>query len=108
MLRQAFNALARVHSRAVTLKRLGSPDLTTACRITPSNYFRFLEGPSSSTIHGREFIIPVDSIATPFPAPIIKRTDKIIHDLYGHLAIDEVIEMVDIGGAVIAYRVRTD
>jgi len=28
-----------------------------------SNYFRFLEGPGSTTIHGREFVVPTDSLS---------------------------------------------
>ena len=201
MLREAFNMLTRLHSRPAYLKRLGSPTLYSPIRITPSNYFRFLEGPSSIVIRGREFVIPVDSIkgsetqlisfstvptsggftltygaettavisyddlaadvqtalraltglesvtvtgnfssgfvvafigvqspsllvyaldASPLNATIsiaeydgeqwetvIKRGDKIVDSL-GHLAIDEIIEMVDIGGSVMGYRVRTE
>lgn len=107
MLKQAFNAILRIHSRQVQLKRLGSPDLVTNCRVTPANYFRFLEGPSHTTIRGREFIIPVDSIETKF-SPVIKRGDKIVHDLYGSMAIDEVIEMPDIGGEIMGWRVRCE
>lgn len=185
------------------MKRLGTPDLYSPIRITPSNYFRFLEGPSATTIHGREFVVPVDTMkgtqqqvisfsaiptegkyyltynaintaefnfndsaavlqtalrlitglesvvvagahttqftvtfygvqsplaitatnvvgeeldediaisagaGVPF-SPIIKRGDKIIHDLYGHLAIDEIVEMCDIGGMVMGYRIRCE
>jgi len=203
MLRQAFNALVRLHSRPAHIKRLGTPDLYSPIRITPSNYFRFLEGPSSTTIHGREFVIPVDTIKgtqqqvisfsavptegkyyltynsintaqfnfndaasvlqaalrlisgldavvvagahtsqftitfygvqTPLAitvtevtgdevdatisvgegsgvplSPIIKRGDKIVHDLYGNLAIDEIVEMCDVGGVAMGYRVRCE
>lgn len=62
MLRSAFNALTRLHSRPAKIKRLGSPDVFSACRITPSNFFRFLRGPEYTTIHGYEFIIPIDSM----------------------------------------------
>lgn len=203
MLRQAFNALIKLHSRPVYVKRLGNPDIYSPARITPSNYFRFLEGPSSTTIHGREFVIPIDTLSgtaqqvVSFSAvptsgkyyltygvtntaefnyndaasviqaalrlisglesvvvagahtsqftitfygvqiptaitatkvtgqeldanitiaagagvqfsPRIQRGDKIIHDLYGSLAIDEVVEMCDIGGTVMGYRVRCE
>jgi len=202
VLKQAFNALIRIHSREVTLKRFGTPDLYSPARIMPSNYFRYLEGPSQTVIHGREFIIPIDSMkgtatqlisfdvvptlggfyltynaidttvflfsatasdiqialrlitgleavtvtgnftvgflvtflgvqtptaitftmdATPLDAvitiadstsvfwsPIIKRADKILDPNYGHLAIDEIVEMVDVGGAVMGYRVRCE
>lgn len=107
MLRQAFNALSRVHSRAAELKRFGTPDVTTACRITPSNYFRFLEGPSSTTIHGREFVIPLDSIVDP-PDPAIKKGDKIVDTVLGGMTIKEIIEIPDLGGAIMGYRVRAE
>lgn len=51
-----------LHSRAASIRRNGNPDSFTPCRITPSNYFRFLAGPEATTIKGREFIIPVDSL----------------------------------------------
>lgn len=203
MLKQAFNAITRIHSRPVTLVRFGSPDIYSPARATPANYFRFLEGPSSTVIRGREFVIPIDTmtgqqtqlvsfsnipttgefiltyngndttgftevstagqiqtalrllsglaavtvvgdftigltvtfigVATPLllvatrtfgdklDATItvkvsgavpwserIKRGDKIIHDIYGRCAVDEVIEMCDIGGDIMGYRVRTE
>jgi len=107
MVREAFNTLTKIHSRSVTLKRLGSPDLSTTCRITPSNYFRNLEGPSHTTIKGREFVISIDSIAVPF-TPVIKRGDKLIDTQLGSMAIDEIIEMYDFGGAIMGYRVRAE
>lgn len=107
MIRAAFNTLTKIHSRDATLKRLGSPDLTTTCRITPSNYFRNLEGPSATTIHGREFIIPLDSIASKF-TPVLKRGDKIVDTQFGSLAIDEIIEIYDLGGEVMGYRCRME
>jgi hypothetical protein len=66
MLRQAFNALTNLHGRAAQLRRPGDPDLYSPCRITPSNYFRFKAGPEFTDIHGREFIIPMDSIKGSF------------------------------------------
>lgn len=202
VLKTAFNLLTRMHSRAATLKRLGSPNLYSPIRITPSNFFRYLEGPSQIVIRGREFIIPVDTIkgtATqlisfdqvpsvggfylsyggddtevfesdavaadieaalqaftglenvtvtgnftdgflvtflgvdgpeimtftmddpPLDAeitiaestgvlfdPIIKRADRIVDPLLGTLAIDEIIEMVDIGGSIMGLRCRTE
>lgn len=107
MLKQAFNILLKIHSRPAQLKRLGSPDQITDCRVTQSNYFRFLEGPSHTTVHGREFIIPMDSIVTKFD-PVIKRGDRIVHDIYGTVAIDEVIEISDLGGAIMGWRIRCE
>lgn len=62
MLRAALNFLTGLHSRVGTLKRYGSPDIFSPCRITPSNYFRNLRGPEYTTIKGSEFIIPVDTM----------------------------------------------
>ncbi len=208
MLKQAFNAISRLHSRAATLRRFGTPDIYSPVRITPSNYFRFLDGPSQTVIHGREFILPIDSMlghstqsitfgtsptqggfiltyathdstpilysdnaaavqvalraitgleyvtvtgdftvgflvtligvenaspltssldtppladvddeevvitigvysSTPW-SPIIKRGDKIIDSVYGSMAIDEIVEMVDIGGAIMGFRCRME
>lgn len=201
-LKQAFNAITRLHSRAATFKRPGNPDIFSPSRITPSNYFRYLEGPSQTVIHGREFVVPIDTLTgqatqlitfssvptsggfiltydgddtaviawddvaadvqtalqaitplagvtvtgnytngflvtfggvesplllsssldvTPLNAtitiavsdnvlwsPRIKRGDKIVDSIYGSMAIDEIIEMVDIGGAVMGFRVRCE
>ena len=51
------------------LKRLGAsgaPDVYSPCRITPSNFFRFLRGPEYTTIRDVEFVIPVDSMSGQF------------------------------------------
>lgn len=192
--------ITRLHSRAAHLNR--KPNLYSPIRITPANYFRFLEGPSQTVIKGREFIIPVvtmtglqtqiitfDSTPTeggfyltydgedtdviafddnaavvqtelrglpnlnnqievtgsfaagftvkfynvqapellvasqdvaPLDAeisisissvlwdPIIKRGDRIIDSVLGQLAIDEIIDIHDLGGDVMGYRVRTE
>lgn len=66
MLRSAFNALTRIHSRPALLKRLGVVDIYSPIRVTPTNYFRFLRGPEYMTIKGKEFVIPVDSILGQF------------------------------------------
>ena len=202
VLKQAFNALTRLHSRPATLKRLGTPDIFSPVRITQSNYSRYLEGPSHMTIRGREFIMPVDTMTghktqiitfsgvptvgsfllkyngadsaailhnntfaevqtalravaglsnvlvtgsfsagflvnfvgiqdplaitsvAQVPAldktisvanskgvlwsPVIKRGDKIVDQIYGSLAIDEVTEIIDIGGTIMGYRCRSE
>jgi len=206
MLKVAFNMLTRMHSRSAQLRRPGSIDIYSPCRITPSNYFRFLQGPEATTIHGREFIIPLDTLVGQYsklltfstnpvtgvynltynsnsttdlspassaadiqtalrllaglsnvlvegsyvlgfsivfngfnaeplaltvtnstlqdntPAAVtttitngfelwdqrIRRGDKIIDSVYGSQTIDELIEMVDVGGAVMGYRVRCE
>lgn len=71
MLKTAFNALTRLHSRAATLKRPGSPDIYSPVRLSPSNYFRFLRGPEYTTIKGAEFVIPIDSMLGEFAQNIV-------------------------------------
>lgn len=71
MLRSAFNALTKFHSRAVTIKRLGTPDIYSSARVTPANFFRFTRGPEYTTISGKEFIIPVDSMTGQFSQSIV-------------------------------------
>ena len=66
MLRSALNALTKLHSRQAMLKRLGTVDIYSPCRITPSNFFRFLRGPEYTTIRGVEYVIPVDSMTGQF------------------------------------------
>lgn len=61
-LKSAFDSVSRIHSKPGYLKRLGSPDLYTAIRTTPSNYFRYLAGPSQTVVPGTEVIVPVATI----------------------------------------------
>lgn len=71
MIRNAFNALTKLHSRDAQLRRPGSPDSYSPCRITPSNYFQFKAGPEFTDIHAREFVIPVDSLLGDFSQEIL-------------------------------------
>lgn len=72
MLKSALNVLTRMHSREATLKRYGSVyDSYSPCRITPSNYFRFLRGPEYTSIPGKEFIIPIDSLVGHFTQTLV-------------------------------------
>lgn len=70
MLRAAFNSVTRLHSREAVLKRLGDVDIFSPVRLTPSNYFRFLRGPEYTTVSGKEFIIPVDTLLGHFSQKI--------------------------------------
>lgn len=206
MLKSAFNALLAIHSRPAQLVRKEEVSYYSACRISPSNFFRFLRGPEQTTIHGREFIISKESMTghfaqsvsfnaspqsgvfkfgfdeeesieiqfndsaeiieealrdlegleninvsgsieegllitfigfpvvpslltiedstlvdsdlnpvtanisntlSPWSDPILKG-DKIIDSVYKYMTIDEIIEMVDVGGEIIGYRVRAE
>jgi hypothetical protein len=207
MLKSAFNSLTKLHGRDGQLRRPGNPDIYSPCRITPSNYFRFLRGPESTVIHGREFIIPIDTMLGQFSqsitfvetptagtfklsyngndtsalafnasaatiqtalrllaglsqvlvtgsiaagltvvfagfsaaplilvptdsatlldassdpvtisvaqtyqlwSPLLKRGDKLVDSVYGSMTIDEIMEAVDLGGAIMGFRVRAE
>ena len=107
MLDQAFNILLSRHSRVATLKRLGTTEQITTCRIAPSNFVSNAEGPADVTIKGREFVISKESIAAPF-TPILKKGDKLIDDELGSMAIGEIKEMYNLGGAIMGYRIRCE
>lgn len=62
LLKSAFNAITRMNSQAGYIKRPGNPDLYTPMRMTSSNYFRQLAGPSQTVVTGSECIIPIATI----------------------------------------------
>lgn len=62
MLKNAFNAVTRVNSQPGFIKRLGTPDIYSPMRMTSSNYFRYLAGPSQTVVTGSECIIPLGAI----------------------------------------------
>lgn len=62
MLKNAFNAVTRLNSQAGYVKRLGSPDIYSPMRMTASNYFRYLAGPSQTVVTGSECIIPLATL----------------------------------------------
>jgi hypothetical protein len=62
LMKSAFNAVTRLHSQGGWIKRPGSPDLFTPMRMTPSNYFRYIAGPSQTVVTGSECIIPIATI----------------------------------------------
>lgn len=105
-LKSAFNALLGRHKRSATITRPGLVDIVAEIKITPSNYFRNLEGPADMISKGREFIISKEVLdSASFPPP--KRGDKLKDGELGTMTLAEVREMFDFGGSVIGYRVRT-
>lgn len=104
-LSDAFNAILRIQSKAVTLHR---PDGSSkSVYMAPSNFFRQTEMPSDITVSGREFIISKEVLdASGFGK--IKLGDKITTDSMGTLTIDYIREMYDVGGDIIGYRLRTN
>lgn len=89
----------------MTLKRLGSPDISISVEATPSNYSRNLAGPSEIAIEGREFVISKNFLVAPIT--IIKRGDRLVDPELGIMTISESNELYDLGGSIIGFRVRT-
>lgn len=104
-LKDAFNALLGLKQVSVTVSRPGGG--TYSAKISSSNYARDPLGPGATIIHGREFILPVDSIPLKL-SPILKRGDRITHPNLGVLTIDEVREMNDLGDNIMGFRIRCD
>ncbi len=105
-LKDAFCSILALHGRDVTLLRRGSPDVSGPVRISPSNYFRKLEGPDSIIVEGREFVIAKASLtAANFTS--LRRGDVFQDAELGEMVVDQVREMFDLGGAVIGYRCTT-
>lgn len=67
MLKSALNAICLLSSRPGSVKRLGSPDTFSPCKLTPSFYRRNpTAGPEYTTVQDQEFIVPVDSMTGQF------------------------------------------
>ncbi len=107
-LKQALNFALSLKQREITIMRPATPtNITATIKISPSNYFRNTQGPSETVIKGREFVISreiLDAVSWGVP----KRGDKLIDAETGTKTISEVIEMFDLGGPIIAYRIRTE
>lgn len=104
-IKNAFNYLVNLHSREVVIKRPNSP-YSGVIKISPSNYFRHLQGPEESVIEGREFIVS-KTILEEASFPIPKRGDRLEDSELGISVISEVRELYDFGGALIGFRIRT-
>lgn len=101
--RDAFEQLLSIHKRQMTLKR---ESLSISLKATPSNYSRILAGPSETAIEGREFVIAKNQLVGEITS--VKRGDRLQDSgELGDMTISEVVELYDLGGAVIGYRVRT-
>lgn len=106
MIGNAFNQLLFLHSRDATIERTGTIPAVDI-KISPSNYFRNMQGPEEIVMKGREFVISKTSLdAVSFPRP--KRGDVIKDVELGKNTIAEVREMFDFGGNILGYRVRTE
>lgn len=105
-LANAFNSLLFMHSRPATIER---PASITAknIKISPSNFFRNLQGPEEIVMEGREFVIS-KNVLDEAGYPVPKRGDRIKDQDLQINTIREVREMFDFGGAIIGYRVRCE
>lgn len=104
-LNAAFNMLLKLRGRTVTLKRLGASSFSFTVTVAPSNYTRFLEGPSDVTMPGREFVISYKEL-TALNVPKLRRGDRIVDTEMGEMTISEIREMFGLGSEIIGYRLR--
>lgn len=104
-LASAFNTLLKLKGRTVTLKRLGTPGWSYTVIVAPSNYARFLEGPSDVTMPGREFVISATQLKE-LAVPQLRRGDRIEDSVMGDMAISEIREMFGLGNEILGYRLR--
>lgn len=105
-IRQALDLMLTLHKRSVTLIRKGTPDQSFVIVATPSNYGRTLEVVNSVVEQGREYVLSRTVLETAgFPLPL-KRGDRIVDGELGTSVINVITEMPDLGGAIMAYRVR--
>lgn len=89
----------------MTISRPGTA-LTGEIRVTPSNYYRHLQGPEETVISGREYVITKTALdMITFPTP--KRGDRLSDAELGISVISEVRELFDLGGSLMGFRIRT-
>lgn len=104
-IKNAFHYLLNIHSREVIIKRPGTVYVGNI-KVSPSNYFRHLQGPEETVIEGREFVVSKQNLdLASFPIP--KRGDRLEDPELGISVISEVREIYDFGGALMGFRVRT-
>lgn len=101
----AAKKVLKLQQRDATIERPGNLGPFNL-KVTPSNYFRNMEGPSYTAIEGREFIIFKEDLSNiSYPEPI--RGDVIRNTETGKHTITEVREMTFLS-IIGAYRVRTE
>lgn len=107
MIGNAFNSLLFLHSLEATIERPGQI-AAVEIKISPSNYYRNLQGVEEIVMKGREFVISRKTLEdVGFPI-VLKRGDIIRTPELGKNTIVESREMFDLGGRIIGYRVRTE
>ena len=99
-----FRRMLSLKQRKVNIER--GDDVLANVYVSPSDYQRNLEGPSATAFKGREFIISREQLASPITS--LKRGDVIVDSELGAMPIEEIVEMYDLGGAIIGFRLRTN
>jgi hypothetical protein len=103
-LKSAFNNLLNLQARTMTYEPRDVSIPSFKIKVVPSNYFRNLAGPEEIVIEGQEFVISREFLGD-YGAP--KRGDFLLDDELGSNTITEVRPMMDLGGGIIGYRVRS-
>lgn len=105
-IRAVLDYMLSIHGREMTLTRYATPtNLTGTLKVSPSNYFRNLAGPDAVTMEGKEFVISKTALSA-IGFTNLKKGDRLSDAEIGVSVISEIREMYDVGGQVIAYRVR--
>lgn len=103
MLSSAFNFLVNFTGRDAILKR-GTTSYNI--KVAYSNYSRNLETVSYTITKGREYVVSVANLNEASLDKIKIKDTLVVND--DILSIIEVNEMVDVGGVIMGYRIRTN
>jgi len=90
----------------MTIERSGTITPKTI-KVSPANYARNMQAIEDIVTKGREYVISktsLDEVSYPMP----KRGDRLKDPEIGTQTIAQVIEMYDLGGVIMGYRVRTE
>lgn len=107
MIGNAFQQLLFLHSMSATIERPGQI-AAIDIKISPSNYFRNLQGTEEIVMKGREFVISKKVLNDAGFTQLPKRGDIIKTPELGKNTIVEVREMFELGGKIVGYRIRTE
>lgn len=105
-IKNAFNFILNMQSRDMIIQSLVDGTQYNI-KAAPSNFSRDLATVEEITVEGYEFVISKRNlIESGFLVPPTKG-DRLIDPEYGDNTIDFVKPMVDLGGEIIGYRIRT-
>jgi hypothetical protein len=106
-LKNFFLSLLNLKKRTMTITRIDVVPITGPIVVSPANYNRYMEASGDITVMGHEFIISKDAVASVVGLGTLKKGDKLIDLELGTMTIKDPEPMFDLGGQIIAYRVRT-